>query len=68
MNPDTTVKTAALVAAGTSNILNKTNSLFSHGYRDQDKSLVSCEVHHSSCKFVDQGTCFADQKKLTLCG
>ena len=49
MNLDTTVKTAALVAAGTSNILNKTNSLFSHGYYDENKLSVSYDV--------DQGTC-----------
>ena len=41
MNPDTTVKTAALVAACTCNILNKTNSLFSHGYGDEDNPSVS---------------------------
>ena len=33
MNPHTPVKTAALVAAVASNILNRTNSLFGHGYR-----------------------------------
>ena len=37
MSPYTTVKTAALVAAGTSNILNKTNTLLSHGYGEEDK-------------------------------
>ena len=31
-SPHTPVKTAALVAAGASNILNRTNSLFGHGY------------------------------------
>ena len=44
MNPGTTEKTAALVAAGTNKILNKTNSLFSHGYGDEDKPSVSYEV------------------------
>ena len=37
MNPDTAVKTAGLVAAGASTILNRTNSSFSHGYVEDDK-------------------------------
>ena len=37
MNSDTTVKTAALVAARRSKIFNKTNSLLSHGYGDEDQ-------------------------------
>ena len=40
MSPDTTVKTVARVAAGTSNILNRTNTLFSHGYGDDE--VESC--------------------------
>ena len=40
----TTVKTVALVEAGTNKIFNKTNSLFSHGYGDEDKPSVTYEV------------------------
>ena len=47
MRPDSTVKTAALVAAGTNNILNRTNTLLNHGYGEKDE--------------VDQGTCFTDR-------
>ena len=37
MSNDLTVKTAGLVTAGVSNILNRTNSIFSHCYGDDDK-------------------------------
>ena len=53
MNPDTTVKTAGIVAAGASNILNRTNSLFSHGYGDDDKDKGE--------EVGDQRSCFADK-------
>ena len=62
MNPGTTVKTAAPVAAGTSNFLNKTISLFSHGYGDEDKPSVSYDVDQRSCKLDDQGNRLADQQ------
>ena len=40
MNTDTTVKTAALAAAGTSNVLNKTNTLKNFAYGDEiDEAL-----------------------------
>ena len=42
MSPDTTVKTVALVAASNSSILNRTNTLFSHGYGyDEVESCLS---------------------------
>ena len=63
MSPDTKVKTAAVVAAGTSNILNKTNTLFSHGYGDEDQPSVSYDW--TGCNFVDQGTCLADQQSCS---
>ena len=53
MSPDTTVKAAALVAASTSKKFNRTNTLFSHGYGDEDQE---------SCHYVDHGTCLADQQ------
>ena len=52
LNPDTTIQTAALVAAGTSNILSKTNSLISHDYGDKDQGTC----------LADQETCLADQQ------
>ena len=61
MNLDTTVKSAALVAAGKSNILNKTNSLFSHGFCDANKLSVSYEVDQGTC-LADQGIYMADQQ------
>ena len=63
MNPDTTVKTAGLVAAGASNILNRTISLFSHGYGDDDKDKNKDEEvgDQKSC-FADQRSCFTDQR------
>ena len=54
MNPDTTVKTAGLVAAGARKILNRTNSLFSHGYGDVDKDKDE--------EVGDQRGCFADKQ------
>ena len=56
MNPDTTVKTAGLVAARASIILNRTKSLFSHGYGDDDKDSDKDE------EFGDQKSCFADKQ------
>ena len=56
MNPDTGVKTAGLVAAGASNILNRRNSLFSHGYGDDDKKKDKDE------EVGDQRSCFADKQ------
>ena len=56
MNPDTAVKTAVLVAAGASIILNRTKSLFSHGYGDDDKDSDKDE------EFGDQKSCFADKQ------
>ena len=52
MNPDTTVKTAGLVAADASNILKRTNSIFSHAYGDDDKDE----------EVGDQRSCFADKQ------
>ena len=56
MNPDTTVKTAGLVAAGASNILNRTNSLISHGCGEDDKDKDKDE------EVGDQRSCFADKQ------
>ena len=53
MNLDTTVKTAGLVAPGGSNILNRTNSLFSQGYGDDDKDKDKDE------EVGDQTSCIA---------
>ena len=42
ISPGTAVKTAALVAGGASNVLNRTNTLFRQGYRevqDQDTEV-----------------------------
>ena len=40
MSPDATAKTAALVAAGTSKTLNRTNTLLNYGYGDvKDEAL-----------------------------
>ena len=55
MNPDTTVKTAALVPVGTSNILNKINTLLCHGYREEDKEdQYNCLGNHEQGPFTDQ--------------
>ena len=56
MNPDTTVKSAGLVAAGASIILHRTKSLFSHGYGDDDKDSDKDE------EFGVQKSCFADKQ------
>ena len=56
MTPDTTVKTAAYVAAHTSTMLNRTNTLFSHGYGDEDVE---------SCLTVRQ-TSFTDRVSPTI--
>ena len=59
MNSDTTVKTAALVAARTSKTFNKTNSLLSHGYGDEDQG--TCWADQQSCRYADHYNCLADR-------
>ena len=54
MSPDTTAKTAAFVAAGTSNILNRTNTFFRHGYGDED--VESCLTGRET-SLTDQQSC-----------
>ena len=67
MSPETTAKTAALVAAGTNNILNRTNTLFSHGYgtpsmlHHGDEDVESCLTGWETI-FTDQQSCrYADR-------
>ena len=58
LSPDTAVKTAALIAGGASNVLNRTNTLFRHRYgevEDQDKGVGDLPDSE------DQGTRFADE-------
>ena len=62
MSPETTVKTAALVAAG-SNILNRTNTLFNYGYgygtpSISDNKIESCLTGRETSYEVDQRSCF----------
>ena len=45
MSPDSTVKTAALVTAGASNILNRTNTLFNYCYRDNDDEVDFVRIY-----------------------
>ena len=47
MGPETTLKTAAYVAAHSSTMLNRTNTLFSHGYGDDE--LESCLTGRETC-------------------
>ena len=56
MNPDTTVKTAGLVAPGANYIFVRTKSLFIHGYGDDDKDKEKDE------EVGDQRRFFADKK------
>ena len=51
VGPDSSVKTAGFVAAGASNIINRTNLLFSLVYGDDNKDK-------------DQRSCFADKDKV----
>ena len=70
MNPDTAIKTAVLVAAGTSNILNKINSFFNQGYVEEDKEgrcnrftdQQSCHNVDRCSRYSDQYNCLADQQ------
>ena len=58
ISPDTAVKTAALVAGGTGNVLYRTITLFRHGYGEvegQDKEVS--ELPDSE----DRGTCLGNQ-------
>ena len=58
MSPDTTVKTAALVATKTSNILNRTITLVNFVYgEDFDQGTY----------FADQGTILVDQEEGKPC-
>ena len=75
ISPDTTAKAAALVAAGTSNIFNRTNTLFNYGYGERTPSIsetASQMLHHGdedvegclsgreTSYEVDQRSCFTD--------
>ena len=62
MSPDSTVKISALVAAGTSNTLIKTNTLLSHGYGAEEKEdKYSCITDQQSCHYADHYNCLADR-------
>ena len=50
MNPDSTVKTAAIVASGTSNILNKTNTLINYGFGDYQSEALREEYMNKKTK------------------
>ena len=56
MNPETTVKTAGLVAADASKKLNRTSSLFSYGYGDDYNDKGKDE------EVGVQRSCFADKQ------
>ena len=64
MNPDSTAKSAALFAAGASNILNKTNSLVnaaSHNYGCDDH--IDCVEHTDQIDHTNQRSCSTDQSE-----
>ena len=44
MSPDSKVKTAALLAMGESNILNRTNTLINYGYGEDDSEYMNKET------------------------
>ena len=44
MSPDSTVKTAALAAADSSNILNRTNTLINYGYGEDESEDMNKET------------------------
>ena len=50
MIPDSTVKTAAIVASGTSNILNKTNTLINYGFGDYQSEALREEYMNKKTK------------------
>ena len=56
--PDTTVKTAGVLAMGASSMLNRSSTLVKYGYGEDLQSMLEDveqnHLHH------DQGTCFAD--------
>ena len=66
--PDTTAKTAALVAAGTRYIFNRTNTLFNYGYGDGTPSMLHhgdedveiCLTGRETTYEVDQRSFFRD--------
>ena len=60
MGPDTTVKTAALVAAGTSNKLNKTNTLINFGCGYGTPSML----HHGDVEILPKE--YIDEKTKVL--
>ena len=59
--PETTVKSAALVAAGAGSVLNKTNTLINYGYVDQKTGTLNKEgrgdlndIYENNQKFKDE--------------
>ena len=63
MSSDTSVKTAGLVAAGASNIFERTNTLFNHGYGDDEVELQDKEHKYNRFKEPDSEVKFNQMRK-----
>ena len=63
MSPDTSVKTAGLVAPGASNILNRTNTLFNHGYGDDEVEVEDKEDKYNRVKEPDSEVNYNQMRK-----
>ena len=59
MSPDTALKAAAYVAAHTSTLLNRTNTLFSHGHGTPSISETASQMLHHGDDEVE--SCLTDR-------